>query len=50
MHGVNNVRQTEMHTGKALVPGPNLNETEAATEKFKMYKLQDTNQILAEVI
>jgi hypothetical protein len=38
IHGVNDVRQTEVHTAEPLVPEPSASEVEMATEKLK-----DTN-------
>jgi hypothetical protein len=37
-HGVNNVRQTEIHIAEPLVPGPSSSEVEITLEKFKRYK------------
>jgi hypothetical protein len=34
-HGVNDMRQTEIHTAKLLVPKPSAFEVEMATEKLK---------------
>jgi hypothetical protein len=38
VHGVNNVRQTEIHTAESLVPEPSSSEVEIAIEKLKRYK------------
>jgi len=38
VHGVNDVRQTEIHTAEPLVPEPNTFEVQMAIEKLK-----DTN-------
>jgi hypothetical protein len=35
VHGVSNVRQTEIHTAEPIVPEPNAFETEMAIEKLK---------------
>jgi hypothetical protein len=35
VHGVNDVRQTEIHTAEPLVPEPSYFEVEIATESFK---------------
>jgi hypothetical protein len=35
VHGVNDVRQTEIHTAEPLVPEPSDSEVERATEKLK---------------
>jgi len=34
IHGVNDVRQREIHTAETLVPGPTAFEVELATEKI----------------
>jgi hypothetical protein len=38
VHGVNNVRQTEIHTAEPLVPEPSAPEFELAIEKLKSNK------------
>jgi len=43
VHGVNDVRQAEIHTAEALVP-------ELATDKLKSNKSPGIDQILAELI
>jgi len=48
--GVNDVRQTEIHTTKQLVPEPNDFEFEFATETLKNHKSHDIDQIPAELI
>jgi len=52
VHGVNDVRQMEIHTAEPLVPEPSAFEVELATEKIKSHKLPgiDQIQILAELI
>jgi hypothetical protein len=50
VHGVNDVRQTEIHTTEPLVPEPSSSEYEIAIEKLKRYKTPGTDQILAELI
>jgi len=50
VHGVNGVRQTEMHTAKPLVPEPSIPEDESAAEKIKSHKSPGINQIPAELI
>jgi hypothetical protein len=50
VHGVNDVRQTEIHTAEPLVPEPNSSEVEIAIEKLKRYKSPGTDQIPAELI
>ena len=41
VHGVNDDRQTEIHTAEPLVPEPSASEVELATEKLKSH-----NQIM----
>jgi hypothetical protein len=36
-HGVNDIRQTEMHTVEPVVPEPSPYEVEIAIEEFKRY-------------
>jgi hypothetical protein len=50
VHGVNDVRQTEIHTAEPLAPEPNSFEVEVAIEKLKRYKSPGTDQIPAELI
>ena len=38
IHWVNDVRQTELHTAKQLVPEPSAFELETFTEKLKRHK------------
>jgi hypothetical protein len=45
VHGVNDVRQTEIHTAE-----PSSSEVETAIEKLKRYKSPDIDQIPAELI
>jgi hypothetical protein len=49
VHGLNNVKQTDMHTAKPLVPKHSPFEAEIVIEKLKIYKLPGINQILAEL-
>jgi hypothetical protein len=49
-HGVNDVRQTEIHTAEPLVPEPGSSEVEIAIEKLKRYKSPGIDQIPAELI
>jgi len=49
-HGVNNGRQTEIHTAEPLVPEPSAFEIELAIEKLKSHKLPGIEQIPAELI
>jgi len=48
--GVNDVRQTEIHTAVPLVPEPSAFEVELAIEKLKSHKLPGIDQIPAELI
>ena len=50
VHGVNDVRQTEIHTAEPLVPEPSACEIEVAIEKLKSHKSPGTTQIPAELI
>jgi hypothetical protein len=50
IHGVNDVRQTEVHTAEPLVPEPTAFEVEMAIEKLKRHKSPGIDQIPAEVI
>jgi hypothetical protein len=50
VHGVNDVRHTEIHTAKPLVPEPSSFEVEIAIEKLKRYKSPGIDQIPAELI
>jgi hypothetical protein len=50
VHGVNHVRQTEIHTAEPLAPEPSAFEVEMAFEKLKRHKSPGTDQILAELI
>ena len=45
MHGVNDVRQTEIHTAEPLVPEPSTFEIELAIEKIKSHKSPGIDQI-----
>jgi hypothetical protein len=47
--GVNDVRQTEVHTAVPLVPEPSDSEVEIAIEKLKRHKSPATDQIPAEL-
>jgi hypothetical protein len=38
VHGVNDVRQTEMHTPEPFIPEPNCFRVETDTEKLKRYE------------
>jgi hypothetical protein len=50
VHGVSNVRQTEIHTAEPLVPYPSSFVVEIAIGKLKRYKSPGIDQILAELI
>jgi hypothetical protein len=50
VHGVDDVRQAEVHTAQPLVPEPNAFEFELAIEKLKRHKSPGTDQIPAELI
>jgi hypothetical protein len=50
IHGVNDVRQTEIHTVEPLVPQPSAFEVELAIEKLRSHKLPDIDQIPAKLI
>jgi hypothetical protein len=48
IHGVNDVRQTELHTAEPIVPVPNALEFELAIEKLKSCISPGIDQIPAE--
>jgi hypothetical protein len=50
VHGVNDVRQTEIYAADPLVPEPSSSEVEIAIEKLKRYKSLGIDQIPAERI
>jgi hypothetical protein len=50
IHGVNDVKRTEMHTTEQLVPESSCSETEIATEKLKRYKSPGIDHVLVELI
>jgi hypothetical protein len=50
VHGVSDVRQSEIHTAEPLVPEPSALELELAIEKLKSHKSPDIDQIPAELI
>ena len=43
VHGVNDVRQTEIHTAEPLVPEPSASKFELAIEKLKSHKSPATD-------
>jgi hypothetical protein len=50
VHGVNDVKRTEIHLAERLVPEPSVFEVEMAIEKLKRYKSPGSDQISAELI
>jgi hypothetical protein len=50
VHGVNDVRQAEIHTAELLVPEPSVSEIELAIDKLKSHKSPGIDQIPAELI
>jgi len=50
VHGVKEVRQTEMHTAEPLMPEPSTSEVQLAIEKLKSCKSPGVDQIPAELI
>jgi len=50
IHGVNDVRQTEIHTAETKFPQPSALEVDLAIEKLKGHKSLGTDQIPAERI
>ena len=50
VHGVNDVRQTEVHTAEPLMPEPSASEVELAIEKLKSHKLPGIDQVPPELI
>jgi len=50
VHGVNEVRPTEIHTAEPLVPETSASEVELAIEKLKSHKSPGIDQIPAELI
>jgi hypothetical protein len=50
INGVNDVRQTEVHTAEPLVPEPSAFEFEMAIEKLKRHKSPGIDHIPAELI
>jgi hypothetical protein len=49
VHGVNNVRPTEIYTAEPLVPEPNTFEVELTIENLKSHKKPGTDQIPSEL-
>jgi hypothetical protein len=50
VHGVSDVRQTEIHTAEPLVPEPSASEVEFDIEKLKSHILPGIDRIPAELI
>jgi len=50
VHGVNDVRQREIHAEEALVLEPSVFEVELAIENLKSHKSPGTDRIPAEMI
>jgi hypothetical protein len=50
IRGVNDVRQTEVHTAEPIVPEPSAFEVEMTTEKLRRHTSPGINQIPAELI
>ena len=50
VHGVNDVRQTEIHTAEPPVSEPSTFDIELAIEKLKSHKSPNTDQIPTELI
>ena len=50
VHGVNDVKQTEIHTAEPLVPEPNACEVELTIEKLTCHESPGVDQIPAELI
>jgi hypothetical protein len=50
VYGINNVRETELHTAEALVSEPSGFVVEIAIENLKRYKSPSTDKIPAKLI
>ena len=50
VHGVNDIRQAEIHTAEPLVPEPSAFEVELVIEKLKIQKSPGIDQIPVEMI
>jgi len=50
VHGVNDLRKTEIHTAGPLVPEPSASEFELTIQKLKSHKSPGVDQIPAELI
>ena len=50
VHGVNDIKHTDIHTAEPLVPEPSPFEVEVAIEKLKSHKSPGIDQIPADLI
>jgi hypothetical protein len=50
VHGVNDIRQTVIHTAEPIAPQPSTFEVEMAIEKLKRHKSPGIEQIQAELM
>jgi len=50
VHGINDVRQTEIHRAEPLVPEPSASEVKMVIEKLKRHTSSGNDQIPAELI
>ena len=50
VHGINVVRQTEIHTSEQLVPEPSAFEVDLVTEKLKSHRSPGVDHMPAELI
>jgi hypothetical protein len=50
VHGVNDVRQTEIHIAGPLVPEPSASEVQLAIVKLRSHKSPGIDQITAELV
>ena len=50
VHGVNDIKHTEIHAAEPLVPEPNVFEVELAIENLKSHKSPGIDQMSAELI
>jgi hypothetical protein len=50
VHGVNDVRETKIHTAESLLPEPSACEVEMVIDKLKRHISPDTDQIPSELI
>ena len=50
VHGVYDIKHTDIHTTEPVMPEPSAFEVELATEKLKSHKSPGTDQIPAELI